>query len=303
MLETLPMVTRTYQSALLDSTRWNRYVPRDDDVIVATPYKSGTTWTLNIVRRLIFLGQEAPPYKELWIDSRFQWPLDELLTTMEGQTHRRYIKTHLALDGLPYYPQLKYIVVGRDVRDVFMSFWNHYRSMGPEFAERVNTLPDRVGPPFPACPEDIHQAWRDWITRGWFEWESEGYPFWGNMHHMQSWWAYCHLDNILFVHYADLKADLAGEIRRIAAFLGIELSEAALTNMLPTLSLSAMREEMAVRDPDFARWFFFKGTNGRWREALSPEELALYDVKAAEVLTPDCRTWLERGQSDFITGL
>lgn len=79
----------------MDSTRWQHYIPRGGDVVVATPYKSGTTWALNIVRRLIFLGREVPPYKELWIDSRFQWPLGAFFEELEAQTHRRYIKTHL----------------------------------------------------------------------------------------------------------------------------------------------------------------------------------------------------------------
>jgi len=46
-----------------------------------------------------------------------------------------------------------------------------------------------------------------------------------------------------------------------------------------------------------AKTFFFKGTNGRWKDVLSAEELALYDAKAAQVLTPDCRAWLEQGRS------
>jgi len=292
----LPAVQHTYQSALLDSTRWQHYTPRDGDVIVATPYKSGTTWTLNIVRRLIFLGQEVPPFKELWIDSRFQWPLDELMAELEAQTHRRYIKTHLALDALPYYPQVKYIVVGRDARDVFMSLWNHYRNFTPAAYDFFNNLPGRVGPPLPVCPEDIHEVWREWITRGWFPWESEGYPFWGNLYHMQSWWNFRHLDNLLFVHYNDLLADPTGQVKRIAAFLNIEVPEAALPGLLENLSLKAMRNEAARDRPEMARtWtegartFFFKGTNGRWRGVLTPEEEALYHEKAAEVLTPGCR--------------
>jgi len=301
---TLPEVRRTYQSALLDSTRWEHYTPREGDVVVTTPYKTGTTWTLNIVRQLIFLSQEVPPFKELWIDSRFQWPLDELMAELETQTHRRYLKTHLALDGLPYYPQVKYLVVGRDARDVFMSFWNHYRNFTPAAYDFFNNLPGRVGPPLPVCPEDVHEVWRDWITSGWFPWESEGYPFWGNLHHMQSWWNYRHLDNLLFVHFNDLKADLPEQVRRIAAFLDIELPEVALPDLLSHLSLETMRNEAARDRPQMAqiwtegaRTFFFKGTNGRWRGVLTPEEVALYDAKAAKVLTPECRAWLERGQA------
>lgn len=303
MEEALPGILYTYQSALLDSTRWQHYIPRDDDIIVATPYKSGTTWTLNIVRRLIFLGQEVPPYKELWVDSRFQWLLDELLVELEAQQHRHYLKTHLALDGLPYYPQVKYIVVGRDVRDVFMSFWNHYRNFTPENYARTNALPNRVGPPLPVCPEDIHQVWRDWICRGWFPWQSEGYPFWGNMHHVQSWWNYRHLDNLLFVHFNDLKADLAGQIKRVAAFLGIEVPKAALPGLLANLSLEAMRDEAERSRPWMNRvWTggartFFKGTNGRWKEVLSEAELELYHDAVKRVLEPECAAWLERGRA------
>ena len=47
---------------------------------------------------------------------------------------------------------------------------------------------------------------------------------------------------------------------------------------------------------DGAKSFFYKGTNGRWRDVLSEEELALYDQAAKRVLTPDCRQWLENGR-------
>ncbi|NJN80899.1 MAG: sulfotransferase domain-containing protein [Caldilineaceae bacterium] len=48
------------------------------------------------------------------------------------------------------------------------------------------------------------------------------------MHHNQSWWNHRHLGSVLLVHYADLKADPAGEIRCIADFLAIEISDDAL---------------------------------------------------------------------------
>lgn len=300
----LPKVIHTYQNHVLDSTRWNLYVPRDDDIIVATAYKSGTTWTLGIVRQLVFQGKESP-FGEVWLDARFV-PLDEQVEKSAAQQHRRYLKTHLPLDGLPYYPQVKYIVVGRDPRDVFMSLWNHHSNLTPGFLEFVNSLPDRVGDPMPPCPADIHAFWHDWITRGWFAWESEGYPYWGNLHHTQSWWAYRHLPNILFVHYNDLKTDLAGEFQRIANFLDIEVPPEALPAMLDAVSLTSMRSNAENLAPnmktiwqDGAKSFFFKGTNGRWQEVLSAEELALYREAVIRVLTPECRAWLEQGRMAF----
>ena len=39
----VPKLIHTYQNHTLDSTRWAHFTPRDDDIVVATPYKSGTT--------------------------------------------------------------------------------------------------------------------------------------------------------------------------------------------------------------------------------------------------------------------
>jgi aryl sulfotransferase len=48
-----------------------------------------------------------------------------------------------------------------------------------------------------------------------------------------------------------------------------------------------------------AKTFFFKGTNGLWRDLLSAEEVQMYQEKAAQVLTPDCRVWLDQGRVAF----
>lgn len=312
MADSFPTIAHTYQNHLLDSTRWNCYQPRAGDVVIATSLKAGTTWMQEIVRQMIFCGQDAPPRRELspWLDARWD-PIDGVIGKLEAQQHRRFIKSHLPLDGLPFFPQIQYIVVGRDPRDVFMSLWNHHSSYTPSFhaaiATYVNDTPGRVGQTFPPCPEDIHTFWREWIGQGWFAWESEGYPYWGNLHHSQTWWAYRHLPNILFVHYSDLKSDLGGEMRRIANFLEIPLDANALPAMMQAASLDAMRDEqMRVdsADPnrppvwkDGARTFFFKGTNGRWKEVLSAEELELYEEKAAQVLKPECQAWLEQGRA------
>ena len=54
-----PRVTRVYQNHHLDSTRWDVIVPRADDVIVTTSYKSGTTWAQQIMLELLY-GQSDP---------------------------------------------------------------------------------------------------------------------------------------------------------------------------------------------------------------------------------------------------
>jgi aryl sulfotransferase len=45
-----------------------------------------------------------------------------------------------------------------------------------------------------------------------------------------------------------------------------------------------------------AKGFIFKGTNGRWREVLSDDEVTRYQKRAAELLPPKAVEWLEHGR-------
>lgn len=299
----LPKVCYSYQNHTIDGDRWQHFVPRAGDIVVATSYRSGTTWMLGIVHQLLFLGQPKPVNHEYWLESRRQ-PLDQMLATLDAQAHPRLLKTHLPLDGLPYHPQVKYIVVGRDARDVFMSLWNQYSHYTPRLYALFNDAPGRVGDPLPLCPQNIHECWHNWMTRGWFPWEREGYPFWGNLRHTQTWWDYRSLENILFVHFNDLLQDLAGEIGRVADFLGITVAEAELATLCQAVSLNTMRQEGERLYPGLeevmqggVQTFYFKGTNGRWKEILSAAEVALYHEAVQRVLTLECAAWLQHGRA------
>ena len=72
---------------LFDSTTWNDFPFRDDDIIIATYAKSGTTWLQQIVAQLIFEGATEQNVAEMspWVD--FLLPPDEvLLPQIEAQT-------------------------------------------------------------------------------------------------------------------------------------------------------------------------------------------------------------------------
>mgnify|MGYP002528741460 FL=1 len=83
----------------MDSTVWDRLAFRDDDVIVATYGKSGTTWTQQIVGQLVFAGDPDVRIAEVspWVDLRIMPP--DLLDILEAQSHRRILKTHLPVDA------------------------------------------------------------------------------------------------------------------------------------------------------------------------------------------------------------
>ena len=302
----LPEVTHDYRNHHLDSTRWRVLKPRGDDIVVTTSYKSGTTWMQQILHLLIFKGvPEAPRLTEAsrWLDARFHEPLEEAGRHLAAQNHRRFIKSHLPLDGLPYHPQVKYVVVARDARDVFMSLWNHYSNYTDGLMERLNNTEGWSGEPFPRVPESIHRCWRDWISRGWFGWETEGWPFWSNLHHTQTYWNYRALENVLLVHYSDLLTDPGGQIQRVADFLDIRISAEELGVTVRLSSFDSMKTLFKKHDDEQLReaftggadTFIYKGTNGRWRDVLTEEDLTLYEEAKQRVLTPDCADWLERG--------
>jgi aryl sulfotransferase len=297
-----PERTRQYRNHHLDSTRWDRVAPRVGDIVVTTAYKAGTTWTQRILAALVFgPGPLERSLMEIspWIDARFQGPLEPILQSIEGQTHRRFLKSHLAADGLRFFPEAKYIVVGRDTRDVFMSLWNHYSSY-TEFAYLLFNDAGRLGPPFPKCPPSPRDLWQRWIAEGWFEWETDGWPFWSHHHHISSWWEFRNIANILFVHFADLLTDTECEMRRIADFCEIDVPKWLWPALVERVQLDAMRDEARASPMELvfeggAERFFFKGTNGRWRDALTEDDLALYEA-AAEALDPSLRRWLEGGR-------
>ena len=301
----LPARDRTYQCHHFDSTRWNYYLPRSDDIIVATSYKAGTTWTQGIIANLLFPEgdfPQPPAAMSPWIDMRFA-PLEMFLENIEAQHHRRFLKTHLPLDGMRYEPDVKYVYVSRDGRDVFMSLWNHYSNMKPEAIEHMNFIPGRVGEDFPAPPDDIHAFWDTWVSRSLFEHEHGGWPYWSHLSNVQSWWDYRHLDNIEFFHYNDLLQDSAGEIARLAEYLEIDVPESCWSRILDAVSFDGMKcrgEEYAPAGGSFwnggAQTFLHKGTNGRWQGLLGDAELAQYDSLCEKALTPECRHWLEHGR-------
>ena len=68
-----PKKSRDLHNMLMDSTRWDGFKFRDDDIVIDTWAKSGTTWTQQIVSQLIFNGAEDLPAMDLapWLDLLF----------------------------------------------------------------------------------------------------------------------------------------------------------------------------------------------------------------------------------------
>jgi aryl sulfotransferase len=289
---------RVLRNHSLDSTRWNDFRPRCDDVVVATSYKSGTTWMQMIVRSLFDQEFTGAPLAPDWLDAPRPL-LPTVLEDLERQQTRRCIKTHLPLDALPFYDDVKYIVVARDARDVFMSLWHHHvhTILAPERRPAAQAVVE-------ADANDLRHFWRGWTTRGWFPGETEGYPYWGNLRHTQQWWACKDLPSVRLVHFDDLLRDLTSAITGIAAFLAIEVTAETTASIAARVSFASVKKNARRILPTADRiltggadTFFGRGTNGRWKMVLSAADLRLYDAAATRELSPDTRAWLERDDS------
>lgn len=288
----------------LEGSRWLGYRPREDDIVVSTSYKAGTTWVQTIVANLIFQDGVFPApigVMSPWLEMRLR-PADQDFAQLESQKHRRMIKSHLPLTGMPYHSCVKYVVVARDGRDVFMSILNHHTNYTPQVLEILKNFDEVAGGPFPFELGDPCAWFRNWTTRGTFEWENDGYPYWSHFYHFQSWWDHRHLSNIYFVHFADLLAEPAREVRRLADYLGITIDETLFPQILERISFGSMRENFANIEPmadmlwkEGAKTFMNKGTNGRWRGFLGPVELALYDTAVTRGLAGEAAEWMENG--------
>jgi aryl sulfotransferase len=49
-----PSKTVDYKGPITDTSRWQNFKPRPDDIFICTPPKCGTTWTQAIVAMLVF---------------------------------------------------------------------------------------------------------------------------------------------------------------------------------------------------------------------------------------------------------
>lgn len=289
-----PTKTREMHNHHFDSTMWNGFQFRDDDVIVATYAKSGTTWTQQIVAQLIFDGDASVNVPELspWVDLRFP-PREVKLPAIEAQTHRRSLKTHLPVDALVFSPKAKYIYIGRDGRDVAWSMFNHHANANDHWYDALNGTPGLVGAPIERPGSDPVQYYRDWMAK-------DGQPFWPFWESVRSWWEIRNLPNVTLLHFADLKRDMEGEIRRIAGFLDIQPKN--WDQIFEHCSFDYMKAHAELSAPlGGALWegggktFINKGTNGRWQGMLSQQDSDEYEARALAELGPDCAAWLKNG--------
>lgn len=227
--------------------RWVGFEHRPGDIVISTRSKCGTTWLQMICALLVFQDPELPaPLAELspWLDWEVE-PIEEVRERLDRQEHRRFIKTHTPLAGLPLDPGVTYLVAGRHPLDVAESLFAHGHNID---RDRFEELTGRAS----HGPIGTFDEWLEWwIDPGVGPDEVlDSLP--GLVHHVDDAWHRREAGeaDIVLVHYDDLTADLGGEMRRLARHLGIDVDEATWPALVEAATFDAMRERAAERAPD-----------------------------------------------------
>jgi hypothetical protein len=299
-----------YQTFIADSARWDGFVFRADDIVISTPPKCGTTWLQMICALEIFqtttfdrpLDQISP-----WVDILAR-PVDDVRAQLQAQTHRRFIKTHTPLDGLPFDERVTYLCVTRDPRDVAVSWDSHINNANPEtfFALREAAVGNdgldellAAGPPMVGETErERFWSWVDSPSGA----GAIGYGLESMLHHLDTFWAVRDRPNIVLVRYEDLLDDLDGQMRLIADRLGIRILEPRWFDLVAAATFDSMKTRAGELAPEASHrdfyndqdQFFHKGATGQWHHILASDDIEKYAARVAECAPPDLAAWIHR---------
>ena len=289
-----------------DNIRWDGFELRDSDVVISTPPKCGTTWTQMLCALLIFDGPEFPaPLSTLspWLDQSVR-PLEDVVAAYGSQRHRRFIKTHTPLDGIPFRENVTYVVVGRDPRDVMISMEHHFANV--DF-DRVLALRERaVGnhdlgtlPQRPTAGGDPSERLRSFIREAQFTGVVNLAQV---LHHLDTGWQRRDASNVVMCHYADYTADLPAEVVRLARALDIDISANRASELAAEASLDRMRERAVEVIPNAgAFWkddqaFLRAGGFGEWQAWATDDDLAEYSATVSNTVSDDLARWAHQGR-------
>ncbi|KXF82961.1 sulfotransferase domain-containing protein [Enterovibrio coralii] len=203
----------------------HEYRPTEDDIIVATQMRCGTTWMQQIVFEILHKGEgdlTDSGYGHLnaasaWLECSQHIGVPLAQSPKLGESQKRLLKTHFPASLCPFNEKTKYIYVTRHPVSCYAS---------------VKDFIGTVAGPFAPPPEHF----LNWYCSDDFFWTS--WP-----HHVDGWWNWAQKhDNVTFIHFEELKNNPAKVIRDIAVFLDVHLSDEELEKVILKSDFSYMQE-------------------------------------------------------------
>lgn len=276
---------------------------RPDDVVITTPSKSGTTWMQTIVGMLLLDRVElGSPISTIspWLDMLIQSD-EEVFGLLNAQAHRRFIKSHTPLDGIPLQHTVTYLAVVRHPLDVALSDRDHAANMRRDHLIELRNaavgVPDLGDTNLAEPPSDLGDYLRWFIDNDEQPCGSGPYGLEDYCQQIRTYWDARTLPNVHLFHYADMWADLDGQMRRVADALGVTVDERRWPEFVEGATLSAMRARARDTAPnaDQGLWaspeqFFRSGGTRDWATLLTAADLKHFDQRIHD-LAGDAASW------------
>jgi hypothetical protein len=245
-----------------------RYRAQPGDIFVCTYPKCGTTWMQYIVYLLVHAGE--PLARGASLGSVFPHLEEVGREIVAALPVPRLIKTHLPKALTPFAADARYVYVARNPFDCVVSFYHHTRGFPQHYDFANGTFAD-----FFEC-----------FMRGEVD-------FGDYFEHLLPWAAVADAENLLFVTYEEMKADVRATIIAVAEFLGdkaesVVRNQARLTRILDAVSFENMARDQrrwsSARPNDMPE-FVRKGAVGDWRSLMTPSQarrlLAAFEERTA----------------------
>jgi aryl sulfotransferase len=297
---------RRYEGFMADSSRWERFRFRPDDIVISTPAKCGTTWMQTIVGMLLMdrtdLGAPVGTLSP-WLDMQIRTEAD-VFAMLDAQEHRRFIKTHTPLDGVPLVESVTYIAVVRHPLDAALSDRDHADNMRDDRAIELRTAVAGEAPRHSAERPDDPAAFLRWFV------DNDEQPTGSGPNGLAdycdqvgTYWTRRDAPNVHLFHYTDLWEDRDREMRRVAAALGVPIDEQRWPAFVEAAGLGSMRARADETAPDahLDLWrspdkFFRVGGTRDWASLLGPDGIAHFQERL-QALAGDAAGWAAGGRS------
>jgi len=240
-----------------------------------------------------------------WLDMLIRAD-EEVFGLLDAQDHRRWIKTHTPLDGLPLHPTVTYIAMIRHPLDVALSDRDHRANLDERRAHELRL--SAAGAPDPSSTRDSQpRAASDYLR--WFI-DSDAPPTGSGPNgladfceQVTTYWAERHTHNVHLFHYTNLWEDLGGEMRRVADVLGVTVQESRWPEFVEAATLESMRSRASDTAPEAhlglwrdTRDFFRSGGSRDWAALLTDSDITHFHDRLAQ-LAGDAVPWVLAGRT------
>jgi hypothetical protein len=236
----------------------NEFSLNNDDIVVVSFPKSGTTWLQHIVTLIMLDSSKVGDDRN--IEQKFPYLEYEYpgLQEIAKLPSPRLIKSHMPYSSLPadiHTGKAKVLYIARNAKDVCVSYY-YFARMLSVFSYQGSFI------------DFFNQFTSGQVFYG---------PYWV---HVGEFWDHRKDNNIHFIQYEELHMDPEKVIRQVAEFLGRTLTDQQVADIVSQSSFKSMKDNPTV---NYSWWdslglrrkeeseFLRKGVVGDWKNHFTAE--------------------------------